>query len=452
MDPLTRPVDAEIDPTPAGVGRMLAALRASRILSGSAWILVGLGIQSGLAFTFWLLGSRVASSADLGRATALFTAIQFVNYASGLGLTVALARHAARQSDDADALFAWSIVATVISSGVIGAAYLAVTNTSAVQLVTGSVGGWVLFCAYTAGTSISLLVDVRLMAARRWGWLVGRVTVISLVRLPLTQIHVDQPDLWLYHLMLAPLALGGVLGIPLLAYLGAGSLRWHRPRLLGQVARYAGVNWAATLSSQAPQFVLPLVVAQSVAASVNANFFLAWSVTGLVFLVPAAISQVLLVEGSKEAGEVDVAQPVGQEAVMGEPDPRRVREALLFSLGLATVAWFAAFTLGAAVTAVFGNAYRSTARLLPGLLLAGIPWAITSVRLSEARIRRDQLATVAITLTLGLGILVPTLLLVPSRHSTLAASRSWLAGNVAAAVVAAVFHQRALRRRSVALA
>jgi O-antigen/teichoic acid export membrane protein len=281
------------------------------------------------------------------------------------------------------------------------------------------------------------------MAARRWGWLVGRIVLVGLLRLPLTQIHQSHPDLWLYHLMLAPLALGGVLAVPVLGWIDAGSLRWARPRHLAQVARYAGVNWLASLASQAPQFVLPLVVAQSVASAVNANFFLAWTVTGLVFLVPAAIAQVLLVEGSKDAEDTASATP-------GQPDPRRAREALLFSLGLASVAWFAAFTLGAVVTFIFGDAYRSTARLLPGLLLAGIPWAITSVRLSEARVRRDQVATVAITLTLGLGILVPTLLFVPTQRSTLAASRSWLAGNLAAAVVAVLAHERA--RRSMAAA
>ncbi len=444
MDPLSASAEADATADPTGrVARLVAMMRDSRILSGSAWILVGLGLQSVLGFSFWFLGSRVASSAELGRASALFTAIQFVNYASGLGLTVALARHAARRGEDADALFAWGIAATVASSFLGGSIYLAVTHTEAVRLVSGSLGGWILFCAYTAGTSVGLLVDVRLMAARRWGWLVGRIVLVGLLRLPLTQIHQSHPDLWLYHLMLAPLALGGVLAVPVLAWIDAGSLRWVRPRRLAEVVRYAGVNWVASLASQAPQFVLPLVVAQSVAAAVNANFFLAWTVTGLVFLVPAAIAQVLLVEGSIDAEDSESATP-------GLPDPRRAREALLFSLGLATVAWFAAFTLGVVVTFVFGDAYRQTARLLPGLLLAGIPWAVTSVRLSEARVRRDQVATVAITLTLGLGILVPTLLFVPTQRSTLAASRAWLAGNLAAAVVAVVVHERA--RRSMASA
>lgn len=408
--------------------------RSSSLLQGSAWILVGLAVQSLLGFAFWFLGSTVATSAELGRASALFTAIQFVNYASGLGLTVALARHAVDTGRESDALFGWSVVATVASSVVGGSIYLAAADSSAVRLVTGSVAGWAVFCAYTAGTSVSLLVDVRLMAARRWGWLVGRIALVGLLRLPLVPVDLGvAPDRWLYHLMLAPLAIVGAATVLVLPRLEAGRLRLARPRTLTSFTRYAGVNWVATLASQAPQFVLPLVVAQSVAPSVNASFFLAWTVTGLVLLVPGAIAQVLLVEGAKDADDAP-------------GDARhRAREALGFSLGLAAVAWLGSLVAGPAAAAVFGDDYDRLGRLLPSLMLAGIPWAITSVRLSEARLRRDQPATVAITATLGLGIVVPALLTVPD-GGTPAAVRAWLLGNVAAAVVASATHHRGVRR------
>lgn len=413
---------------------MTAAIgRRSTLLHGSAWILIGLAVQALLGFAFWLLGSRVATSAELGRASALWTAIQFVNYASGLGLTVALARYAVDTGRESDALFGWSIVATVASSVVCGSLYLAVADTSAVRLVTGSIGGWALFCAYTAGTSISLLVDVRLMVARRWGWLVGRIALIGLIRLPLVPLDAGvRPALWLYNLMLAPAALIGAGTVFVLPLIEAGRARFHRPARLASFSRYSGVNWLATISSQAPQFILPLVVAQSVRPSINASFFLAWTLTSLVLLVPGAISQVLLVEGSKDAAG-------------GNDASHRAREALGFSLGVAALAWLGSLVAGPLVAAIFGSGYDRLARLLPALMAAGIPWAITSVRLSEARIRRDQPATIAITATLGLGIVLPALLTVPD-GGTGAAVRAWLLGNVAAAVVATATHHRSRRR------
>ena len=447
---------------------LVGRARSSRILQGSAWILVGLGIQAALGFAFWLLGAKVATSAELGRASALYTAIQFVNYASGLGLTVALGRHAVDRSPESDSLVTWAFAATVLSSVVGGCGYLAIADTDATAMVTGSAAGWAVFCAYTAGISIGLLVDVRMMAARRWGWLVGRITVVSLARLPLVLLDVGVPgDRWLYHLMLAPLAVGGVAAVPLMMAIGVGRLRFSRPSTLPSFARYAGVNWLAALSSQAPQYLLPLIVAQSVASSINASFFLAWTVTGLVFLVPAAISQVLLVEGAKAVDgveddpvrvrdlEEDAAAGAGGRigAMAGEGEGQgegkggadgRAREALAFSLGLAVSAWLASLVAGRVVAAVFGEEYDRLARYLPALMVAGIPWAVTSVRLTQARIRKDQLGTVAITAALGVGIVLPAVLWVPSEGASAAIS-AWVFGNVLAALVAIVVHRRAAR-------
>jgi O-antigen/teichoic acid export membrane protein len=410
------------------IGSLAAKARASRVVHGSAWILVGTAAQAALGFAFWLLGARVATSAELGRASALFTAIQFVNFAVGLGLTVALARHAVSRTAESDSLFTWALVAAVVASFAGSFGYLAVVDTPATALVTGSVGSAALFGCYVAGIAAGLLADVRLMAARRWRWLVGRYVVAGTIRLPLVVIDVGiDADRWLYHLMLAPLALSGVAAVAVVRVVGAGSLRWRRPATLGPVARYAGVNWVATLASQAPQYVLPLVVAQSVASSVNASFFLAWTVTGMIFLVPAATAQVLLVEGSHEGAEHGAAT--------------RSRDALRFALGLAIAAFLGALAVGQVVTVAFGDEYEPLARYLPSLMVAAIPWAYTSVRLSEARLRRDQVTTMAITATLGVTVLVPALTLVPDRGAS-AAVAAWVGGNVAAALVAGAAHLR----------
>lgn len=418
-----------------------ARLRASRLLHGSAWVLVGLGVQAALGFAFWTLAAHVASVDDVGRASAMFTSIQFINYATGLGLTVALARHATGTSRQDDALFGWSLVATAASSVVGALLFLAISTSDAVDLATGSMASRLVFAGYVAGISVGLLVDVRMMAARRWGWLVGRIAVIGLVRLPLVLVDVDGDEAaWLYHLMMAPLAIGGFASVLLLRAIGGGRPIWKRPAMLAAVARFAGVNWLAALAATAPQFVLPLVVVEHVSPSIYAGFFLAWTMTGMVFLVPGAISQILLVEGAKEADGHD-GGPDAVAAAIGVGASTHERQALGFSLGVAVLAWVGAMAGGQVLTWVFGEDYDVLARTLPALVVAAIPWAFTSVRLSEARLRRDQPATIAITVTLGLAILGPALLWVPN-WGVAGATRAWILGNVLAALVAEGFHRR----------
>ena len=91
--------------------------------------------------------------------------------------------------------------------------------------------------------------------------------------------------------------------------------------------------------------------------------------------------------------------------------------------------------------AAYGENYRDAAHILPAMMAAGIPWAITSLYLTEARVLHRNVVTVVITMTLTLSIIVPALILVPGSgkgHGLDGASTSWLIGNCIAAVVAVV--------------
>ncbi|HLT16381.1 MAG TPA: hypothetical protein VK007_06725, partial [Acidimicrobiales bacterium] len=77
--------------------------------------------------------------------------------------------------------------------------------------------------------------------------------------------------------------------------------------------------------------------------------------------------------------------------------------------------------------------------VLAPLVAASIPWAVTSVYLTEARVRHFSGATIAITVTLTVSILGSALWLVP-RHGIDGAAWAFLGGNLVAAGVALVSH------------
>jgi len=100
----------------------------------------------------------------------------------------------------------------------------------------------------------------------------------------------------------------------------------------------------------------------------------------------------------------------------------------------------AAATLGRnLITTLYGSDYSEAADVLPRLVAAAIPWAVTSVYLTEARVRHRHGATVTMTATLSLAILVPALLLVPD-HGLDGAATAFLGGNIVAATVAIIVH------------
>lgn len=387
-------------------------------------LVAGAAVQAVTGSLFWLIAARTGTSTEVGHASALFTSVMFVNYAIGLGLPVALARYAAGRDRESDVVFTWGVIATLVSSFVGSLLYLTVVSPPAADVITR--GNWwtgaALFWVLVAGAGLSLLVDVRLMTARRWNLVLARMVVVGVVRIPLLAVPVAAGDRewWLFVLAAGPTALSGLLGVPLLRPLVGSRLRLApAPATAAPAARYSLVNWLSTLAYGAPYFALPVIVLVHVAPATNASFYVAWSITQVAFYVPSAIGQALLAEGGRDGAQVHA----------------QVRLALGIAVALMAAASAATFVGRSLVVTVYGDEYREAARILPVLMAAGVPWALTSLYLTEVRVRHRHVATVAITAALTLAILVPALLTVPASGVD-GASWSWLFGNLAAAAVA----------------
>lgn len=411
---------------------MLRALRhrASghrHLLTGSAALVLTAGVQALSGAVFWLIAARVDTQTDVGHATALLTSVLFVAFVGGLGQPVAAARYAAGRSRDDHVLYAWGAAATATASAVFAVAYLGVVSPRAVDELVGWHGalGPFLFVFLCAGTALSLLLDVRLMTQRRWGLVVLRAVLVGAVRFPLLALPVGADRaVWLLVVAAIPTAVSGYVGMALLPSVTGGRHRFGpRPSTTGAMVRYSLVNWGSTLTYQAPTFAMPVIVLVNVHADLNASFYVAWGMAAMAAYVPMAIGQALLAEGGRDGAHLR----------------SQVRLAILVAGGL-MVAGTAIATLGRdIVVTLYGDDYREAADVLPTLVAASIPWAVTSVYLTEARVRHRSAATVSITLALTIAILGPALVLVPDRGLDGAAT-AFLVGNAVAAVVAIGAH------------
>ena len=403
------------------------------LLAGSAALVVGAAVQAVSGAVFWLVAARIDTTDDVGRATALFTSILFIAYLAGLGLQVSLARFAPGRDEESHAVFSWGVLATVVSASVVGGGYLLAVDTQATRALTDwhPVAGPALFVLGAVGAALTLIVDVRWMTVRRWALVLVRITLVGLARFPLLLLPSgEHHTVHLFAVAALPLVLTGVGGVVLMP--GVSGMR-HRLRPLPSTRRaairYSAVNYLSTLAYQAPQFVLPVIVLLSVDPDRNAAFYVAWGITSIVLYVPMAIGQALLAEGGKDGAELR-----GQ-----------VRVVLVGTTVLMGVAAVVAAVGRDLVTVVYGSDYGDAARILPSLVVAGLPWAITSVYLTEARVLHRHVATVTITGVLTIAILVPALVLVPDDGID-GATRAFLVGNLVAAAVALVSHRLAQRR------
>lgn len=397
------------------------------LLAGSAALVVGAAVQALTGALFWLVAARIDSTDDVGRATALFTSILFISYLSGLGLQVSLARFAPDRSHESHAVFAWGVVATVVSATTVAGAYLLVVDTEATRELTDwdPLVGPVIFVTTAVGAALTLIVDVRWMTVRRWGLVLGRITLVGVLRFVLLVLPTGGSEtVHLFAVAAAPLLLTGVAGVVLMPRItGARHRLFPAPQRRRAAVRYSAVNYLSTLAYQAPQFVLPVIVLLSVDPDQNASFYVAWGITTVTLYVPMAIGQALLAEGGKDGTELR-----GQ-----------VRVILVITTSLMIAAATATALGRDLVTSVYGDDYADAARILPPLVAACIAWAITSVYLTEARVLHRNIDTVLITVALTIGILVPAVILVPDDGLD-GATTSFVIGNLVAAVVAGGCH------------
>lgn len=410
--------------SPVPKARLRRAQGHRNLLTGSAMLVVGAGIQALSGAVFWLIAAKLDTTADVGDAAKLFQSVLFVTYLAGLGLPISLARYAAGRDEESDVTFTWGVVATVSAGVVMGLAYVAALHSSATDVLTdwNPVLGPLLFAVIVAGAALSMIADVRCMTARRWNLVIVRISLVGLARFPLLFLMRDgeHRGLWLFVFATAPLAASGIITAVVAPRLAGGRLRLGpRPSTARQAVRYSGVNYVSQLAYQAPYFALPVIVLTFVTSDAYASFNVAWGIVAVAFYVPIALGQALLAEGGRDGAHLR----------------SQVKLAMVLALGLMTVGALFTWFGRDLVTTIYGADYSEAARVLPAMVAAGIPWAVTSLLLSEVRILHRHAATVVITLGLTAAIVVPALILVPDDGID-GASVSWFIGNLVAAAIA----------------
>jgi O-antigen/teichoic acid export membrane protein len=294
----------------------------------------------------------------------------------------------------------------------------------------GDLPGALLFFVLSSGAAIAVLVDARMMTARRWKWVFGRLVATGALRIPLLLIPspIDSA-LWLFVAIAAPISLSGFVGLIVLRRTeGYRPAVRPIPESAPQASRFALVSYVSQLSLFAAQFALPVIVLVSVSASDNANFFVAWTIASVAFILPVTIGRVLLAEGSRADLVLDHSAVVG----------------LRLGTALMLAASVGALVLRPLMVALYRSDYRLAASILPTLVLGGIPWAVTTIALGRARVLHDHVGTVVMTLTLAVAVIGSALVSVPN-DGVHGAVRSWVLGTTISAAVAIALSLRRVR-------
>jgi O-antigen/teichoic acid export membrane protein len=350
-----------------------------------------------------MAAARLYDTQDVGMAAAVISAVGLLAMLSALGLDYALVGFLP-QSLAPQSILNSSL--TIVSGGALVLAVLFIVGLGAWSpallpvraspgLTAGMVGSVVLTVVIgILGSTYLSRGRAGLVLAQAAAFGAGRVTAALIFAA--AGIHAaGLVGAWAIGLMV-PAALGLGLFVPQ----ALGAPYRFRPvvvrALVNDMARFAFANYVTAVLWSAPMLLLPILVTNLSGPKMNAYFYVASSIGGLLVMIPTAISMSLFAHGSHDATDLI----------------RRAIEAAKVSLAVLAPALVVTFALGRKVLLIFGRAYSEEGtRLLWVLAATTLPLTVNFLYFSIRRVQRRMTGVIASTLwilvvTLGLSVLL----------------------------------------------
>jgi O-antigen/teichoic acid export membrane protein len=353
----------------------VSGYRSSPLLRNGDALMANAVVTGVLGLAFWLLAARHYQAADVGRASAGYSALNLIAGITALSLMGAMARFIPRAGPKAGRLIRLGYAASVLSA-IAGSAVFAVIagrpGTSYSEL--SSFWGGLVFTGCVVVWALFTLQDGALIGLRSANWVTLENAAFGIAKigllLPLAGLL---PHGGLYVAWMAPAALA----VPLVNLLIFGRLLPGRASEAGagppgraEVGRFLAGDVPGALMLLATISLVPVLVALFVPPSMNAYFYMAWAIGATIDLLATNMALTLTA-----AGALDRVQLAGYARAA-------LRRIMIVLVPVATgAALLAPFVLG-----LFGTEYgRYGAQVLILLAAATLPKAVTEIYLGALR-------------------------------------------------------------------
>lgn len=412
--------------------RSQGLLRGDGMLRNALYIILNSGVQSALGFGFWIITARVFSTADVGRASTLISAISLLSFLGLLGLNTAFIRYLPVASQW-NRLVTAGIVLTAGCSAVAGLIYVFITPQIApsVAFITHSVPMVAGFVLITSAAAVNILTDSVFIAA-------GKSSYNAIV---------DGIIGGSFRIILVLVFAGGgtyaIFGVASAGYVSAALVslvlivrifRW-RPTIrdswsvLKPIVGFSGANYVGNILNFLPGLLVPLIVLNRLGADEEAYYYVAFQLAFLLWTATSAVEQAFLAEGASNG--------LMSNSVL----VRSLRILIMFCIPafllLLLLSHFMLLAFGVKYSVhAEGSLIALAAAVLP---IAANNWFLTVLRLSNRLTEIVWSNGVYGAVVLGLAwVLAP--------RGLTAVSLSWPIGASAGAIVAGLAAMGAIRR------
>jgi len=285
-------------------------LRGNQLVSNSLLLMFNSGLQALAGFVFWIISARLFSVADVGLATSLLSALGIVAFTSLLGLNSTVVRYLPR-SKERNILITAAMVMVAACGATLTIGFLAIIPAVSPKLTfvtqDAAMAAGVVLLGGIFGP-LNLITDSVFIGLRQ-----ARFNVVvdggigGTVKIAAAVVVAGAGAYGLFVAAAIGYAAAAVASVALLV-----AVNRYRPTLRGVRAvlrpmwRFSGANYAGTLLTLLPTFLIPLIVLDRLGVHASAYYYIAFQIVGLLFAGVFAVEQAFLSEGSHEESELRV--------------------------------------------------------------------------------------------------------------------------------------------------
>ena len=403
----------------------LQGLLGISLYRNAIYLVMSFGVTALLGFIFWMLAARFYEAEYVGLASAAISAIGLLGLLSTLGFDYGLIRFLPASGEKSATMVNTCLTISGLVSIILALIFLAglAIWSPALLLLRQNPVFFCVFIALSAASTLTLLLNNTFVAERRSGFTLAQSLNINLLRVALViPLAAFYPALGIFAAWGIAFIVAVVVSIFLFlphAQVGYRPFFAVRREVINEMLHFSSANYAAILLWGAPGFVLPLMVVNLLGAEPNAYFYIAWSISAVLFGIPLAISLSLFAEGSYD------------ERQLSRDTRRSLKLIALFLIPLILILFFA----GDKILLLFGQAYSENATtLLQVLAASALPLSINYIYFSRKRVEKKMKSVVILAVfiamvTLGLGyFLLP-------RMGILGVGVAWLSSQGVASLI-----------------
>ena len=263
-------------------------------------------ILGGLGFVFWIIIARLYKTENVGIATTLISIMTLLSSFTILGLNVSLNKYLPK-SPNKDALINSSFVIVTLVTLLACVIFLLGLQIFSPQLLflqsnlfySISFTIFVIFCSWNT------LIESIFMAFRAAGDIIIKNSIISILKLLLPFAFVAFTAYGIFTSTALALALGVLVSliILILKFKIKPSISVNIP-LLKETWIFSFANYVAIFMFSTPSLILPVIILNVLSETYAAYYYIVSMIQNILLIIPSAITQALLTEGSYNEAEL----------------------------------------------------------------------------------------------------------------------------------------------------